>query len=364
MSIPTTAVTHAAPKVLKRPAVTTQDDLSSLIAKLRREEILYPRDTELRAKLTQVIEQFWIPKDLSQPLIAGNRDEQDVLIVTGPTGAGKTYSTQTALESLQRSFCLPGDKLEDRCLYIKFPGSFSTLELAIRILAKLAVDIDPKRLPNEWAMWAAVHGALEAQEILAVQFDEFQRYATVKTNSKSGKDDEARRLAEKINDLLTGHWPVALIISGMPETLDFFTLEAMEQVGRRKHEVVFNPMTGAEARTLNQALARYCKIANVALDLPPDYNVVGRLAKTSFNTLGRSLELAQEAVVNAVRRRSATLEKQDFVAMFYEHWDVRSEKNLFHSDAWHTMPHKPPKNTLDDIAKLQEDKRKASREAK
>lgn len=311
----------------------------SLVEILRNHHISFPRDNEVAGALKELAAQIPVRRDTSAPHGPLNRDEQDVLVITGATGSGKNFTIKRALRAVPAPFDAAAT-IERHTLLVKFPSAFSTKELARRILKKLGLETIVDEPHADAELWALVSWHLQMHGVLVLHLDEFQRWKTERGLAGTSHRIKAiYRLAEILNDLLLNeHWPVSLVISGLPEVLEFWDLEAMDQVNRRSKFVSFAQMSGAYRSAMGVAISDYAALAGIKVTLSPSDEVAERLIFASGHTVGIALEYAQEAVISAVSRGSKELELKDFLMVYAKrNPKVPTAKNPFHSPQWREL---------------------------
>lgn len=305
--------------------------ITQLIEDLRHDHIQFPRDAELREELGKLIEQMFVKKYPNQPAGLGNRDEQDVILVPGPTGTGKSASVREALTSVENTLS-DADGQALKILSVKLPSPYSGKELARRVLKLMEVEMSDKL--SEVELWEAVIFHFEANHVGIMHFDEFQRFSTIKTVGRADRATAADRLAATFNEILMhDRWPVALVVSGTEEMLPFWRTKNVDQVHRRTKFVVFDHMTEAYYPALAAAVQRYARKAGIDLALDTT-DLPGRLCMAGENTLGIALEIAQEAVVSAVRDGDSALTMDHFAKVFARRTGTGRDRNPFVVDRW------------------------------
>ena len=306
-------------------------EIPTLIENLRNRHINFPRDKELKTALDLACEQMWIRKDPSLPHGRRNRHEQDAILVSGATGAGKSCTVSKALGGLAQTLADPTGE-PARIVSVKTPSPFSAKELARRILRELEVELSDEL--TEVELWEAVIANFAGHRVALLHIDEFQRFTTVKTVGRSDAAKSIERLSATLNELLMAdEWPVTLLISGTEEIVGFWRMKLVDQVHRRTKFVLFQQLDHRYYTPLRDALNKYCEIAGISNataveDLP------GRIAMAGENTLGIALELMQEAVVQAVRSGAKALTMDHFVTVYAVRTGLPRDQNPFFAKDW------------------------------
>lgn len=303
--------------------------MSAAVEKLRGYHFDFPRDREVREGLLMLAEQMIVRVNHLAPVGPGNRDEQDVLIVTGETGSGKSYTVNRALAELENPLD-PSVKLSERTVSVKLPSPYSSKELARRILTRLDIPSSATSDLSDSELWGMVIYHCEKRGILVIHLDEFQRWKTERGLGGAGERQRSvYRLAESLNDILVNdRWPMSLAISGLPEIIEFWSLEPMEQIARRTKIVRFAQIEDRYASAMDKAIQEYADLAEISVNFVFE-DIAERLIFAARNTVGIALEMAQEAVLAALRRGSAAVEDQDFAKVYARRNDGLGAANPF-----------------------------------
>ncbi|MBD8066988.1 ATP-binding protein [Devosia sp. PTR5] len=305
--------------------------VSELIQSMRNLHITFPRDGELRVALDLACEQMWIRKDPELGYEGRNRHEQDALVISGATGAGKSHSIRKALANLGSILADPLGR-PARIVSVTTPSPFSGKELARRILRVLEVDINDKL--TEVELWEVVVANCAGHRVALLHIDEFQRFTTAKAVGRSESGKSIERLSATLNELLMAEdWPITLLISGTEDVLPFWRMRLVDQVHRRTKFVLFEPMNGRYHPALRQALSKYCQLACIVED-GLEEDLAGRIAMAAENTVGIALELMQEAVVSAVREKSTSLSISHFARVYAARTGLGRDFNPFLAKDW------------------------------
>lgn len=327
-------------------------NVTGLIARLRHTHVNLPRDAEVLAAIERSCEQMWIPRNPDLPWGPDNRGEQDAILVSGETGAGKTATVATSLRAATSKFVDPSG-IPTMTVSVKTPSPFSAKELARRILAKL--DVEMAYDLTEVELWEAVGANLRGHRVTMVHIDEFQRFTTHKAMGRTEARKVVERLAATLNELLMADdWPVSLLISGTPEIVPFWRTDLFDQVHRRTVFVTFEQINGGYHKALDKALAKYAQLAEIELDIKVD-DLAGRIAMAAENTVGRALEFMQEVIVAAVREGSRAVTIEHFAREHARRTSIERDRNVFYVENW-TRIGVRQKNTLDQYVDAQKSK--------
>lgn len=325
---------------------------AQLVEAFRLQPIEFPRDFELRDAIAEAAEQIPVRLDPTEAFGPNNRDEQDLVLVVGETGAGKSFSVKEALKATADPLN-PEGTLIARTISVKLPSPYSSKELARRVLQKLGLVLPEGLKASESELWGMVIHHMERKGTLVLHLDEFQRWKTERGVAGNNLQQVSiTRLAESLNDLLVNaHWPVMLIISGLPENLDFWNLEVMEQIHRRTKIVEFQQMQLSYRESMELALTKYTGVAGIRINFNTK-QVARRLIRASRETVGIALEMIQEAVLIAFRREGEVkvLEIDDFARVFTKRNGGTGDQNPFLAGDWKTLV-LPEKLKLSEFAK-------------
>lgn len=313
---------------------TVEATRETLNERLRYTHVKMSRDTAVSNCLAKIAKELVVRRDPKAEVGPYNRGEQDVAVVMGQTGSGKSHTIAYAIKKVPHPFN-PEATLADCTVSVKMPSPFSTKELAQTLLRALGErDLHTDRLKDS-ALWGLVSQCLEKKGILVVHLDEFQRFKTERgLFGATHRRDAARRLAETVNFLTTHDiWPVALIVSGLPEILAFWNLKVLDQVKRRSRHVDLEQMTVGYEAMLKGLVDKYVGIAEIENTILPAFNLPARLRLAAGETVGIAIEMAQEAVILAVEGNSP-LKPSHFAQVFAERHPEMVAKNPFVGEAW------------------------------
>lgn len=339
----------------KLTSVTVAEGLTT-VESLRQHHVEFPRDRQVDAALHQLLDQMSVRRDLSAPIGSDNRDEQDVLLLTGDTGSGKTRAIARAIKKARDPFN-PGAPLSSRVVSVKLPSPFSSKELARRVLNGVGFKSMTVESATDSDLWGLVIWQLQEHGTLLLHFDEFQRWKTDRSpGGRQGRMRAIFRLAEILNDLLVGTvWPASLVISGLPEVRDFWNLEALEQVKRRTKFVAFEQMTDSYSKAMGVAIDKYARMGGLTPTFDPAFQIERRLILAARQTVGIALEMVQEAVLSGLARGDGLLVDKDFAKVYADRHAAVAANNPFLASNWQALVN-PAFKSLSD---LESDKPKA-----
>lgn len=287
------------------------------------------RDDVFGKMLKRVIDNASKRRNPGLPFAANNRRPGMAIMLTGPSGAGKTSTLQNALLD-NPAFPNYGSATEwCPLLFVGAPAPCTLLQLAMRILVKLGYD-SPRELRENGA-WLRVRTQLQAQKILFVVIDDFQHVL------HSASPFEVQKIRDTIKDCMTSpDWPVQFILAGMPELVPFATHDP--QLRRRIRYMKLDPVSPrVDFDFLDAAVENYAEKAGLKLMIVKGDALIGRLCHAGHYQMGITIEILTEAIEVALDRGSSTLELTDFAEAYAARNLQADDQNPFVAYAWDTI---------------------------
>lgn len=296
------------------------------IEKVKTEYMMSDRDDELARLLKRLTTNAVVRRDPTKPHGATNRVEGKGLCVVGPSGAGKS----TLLEETFRShaafpnFRVPGKWCP--LLGITAPSPATLGQVGVRLLEVMGFPLDRDLRENQ--VWFRLRAQMKINNILFVWIDDLNNVLTMSS------EEEAQKVRDTLKDLLNNpDWPVQLIVSGIPELLPFFRKD--KQLRRRFRFLYLGKLAPAEhGAFLQSSIEHYCELAGIKLAAQPEEDLVGRLLHAGAMEMGVCLEIAVDAVIEALERNSRKLERIDFANTFADRHTLPDDQNPFLATAW------------------------------
>ncbi|UOA30515.1 hypothetical protein DSM110093_00264 [Sulfitobacter sp. DSM 110093] len=240
-------------------------------------------------------------------LISGGRFETEGLLVTGPSGTGKT----TEIGALIRRFNDDKITLPDgscarfaECV-LKGIGTWKDLSKATANAIGYPVSAKARLTQNE--IWDIIFREAKLAGIVGIHFDEAQHIFR-------GKSDADRRaVLDSFKTLMKSHdWPLMLIFSGVPELDDYINSEP--QLHRLLHRIRFTDIdVPHDYLTIHEIVGSYALRAGVEVDhdlMTQDF--FDRLVAASASRWGLLLEVTKSAVAGSQDVRAETLTRDHF----------------------------------------------------
>ena len=321
----------------------TDAQLDSWKAKLSASYFGRPADERLRRHFDAFLEERarFVQAGPSEDV----KREAQLIVATGETGAGKSRALRRLLLGTPR--LAPSEDGRVRpCVRLSVRAPATLKSVGLELSKVLGYPLSPETREN--VVWAKVieHLASAGTEVLVLE--EFQN-----ASSRANKD-EAVRLRDTIKSLLIDEHPVILVLSGLPEIVDFVRFDG--QVRRRARFTAFETLDVEDAPFVTEAIASLARDADLALDDKAfRTNVVPRLVHAACGQLGNAVEMAIEAVLCALRPRvpvhdaegeevdeadgapRESLTVGDFASMFEERTDNMPFANPFLAKDWHLI---------------------------
>ena len=271
--------------------------------------------------------------------------ESQLIVASGETGAGKSRALRRLLLGTPR--LAPSEDGRVRpCVRLSVRAPATLKSVGLDLSKVLGYPLSPETREN--VVWAKVIEHLASARTEVLVLDEFQN-----ASSRANKD-EAVRLRDTIKSLLIDDHPVILILSGLPEIVDFVRVDG--QVRRRGRFTAFETLDVDDAAFVTEAVASLARDAGLALDEKAfQANVAPRLIHAACGQLGNAVEMSIEAILCALRPRvpvrdeegrevdeadgppRARLTVGDFARMFGERTDNMPFANPFLAKHWHLI---------------------------
>jgi Bacterial TniB protein len=307
-------------------------DQLKFVERVERAKSIYmtsDRDDDLARMIKRLTTNAVIRRDPTRPHAANNRAPGKGLCIVAPSGAGKSRLIEEALRG-HPAFPNWGEKGKWCPLVsIAAPAPSTLGQVGIRLLELF--DYDLQRDIRENNAWLRVRQQLRLNNILFVWIDDLNNVLHVSS------EEEIQKIRDTLKDLMSNpEWPVQLIVSGVPDLLPFFRKD--RQIRRRFRYLFLTKLTPNEhAEFLKSSLEHYAKEAELHLAIEPAEELAGRLLHAAQYEMGTTLEIAAEAVEEALDRNSRKLQMVDFQNAFARRNFLPDDQNPFISPAWHTI---------------------------
>jgi hypothetical protein len=319
------------------------------------------RDDEFASHMQKLINNASSRRNPDMPRAANNRRPGMALLLTAPSGAGKSRTTQNYFKD-NRAF--PNYGIANQwcpLITVNAPAPCTLLQLAMCIL--IALGYESAREMRENAAWLRVRIQLQEQRILFLFIDDFQHVL------HQINEFEIQKVRDTLKNLMTSlEWPIQIILAGMPELIPF--AKADPQLRRRLKFMKLEPVSPADDfEFIESAITAYTAKAGLKLGVDKSKHLVGRLCHAATYMMGITLEILTEAIETAVERGSKTLTLDDFANAYAARNLQPNDQNPFVSHAWDTIDTTllRPKNedpTAADIGQAEETKTRRRRRSK
>ena len=240
--------------------------------------------------------------DPSRPLGPGNRSETRALVLTGKTGAGKSTMVSRIISAHPAFYGFGVPHSGCRAVSVSTPSPCNPKALGLEILRVLGFPMAPERpLP---AVWGRVRERLLFLGKVVLHLDEIHN---VLETANVKELTQIRTLLKTF--LVSPEWPVVLVLSGLPEVIQFFeglndpsddgTANA-DTKGEVRRRAVFVDLQSLRLSKDNAMIAAALKdmatVAKMFSDGDIDVKIVPRLIHAGLYELGTSMEIAHEAI--------------------------------------------------------------------
>jgi hypothetical protein len=261
---------------------------------------------------------------IPEPALFGIEQEARGIIVTGETGAGKSTLLRRLL-SQHPAF--PGfgvEGAECRILSLRVPSPATLKSQGLAILK--ATDWPTRANRPEWAIWNDVHHRLTALGITALHLDEAQNVGLNRSK------EAVKQICANWTSLLQPPNPIVLILSGVGELLDLARTDG--QTFRRFRKIHLGPISAAaDGDRMGDIVSGYAKLAKISPP-PSDGDLVARLIHAARSQFGVAIEIAIDAIEQALSARSTQLSISHFAAAYALREGCEIKDNVFLAPNW------------------------------
>lgn len=285
---------------------------------------------------------------LPEPALIGITREARGLVITGPTGAGKS----TLVEKMFRDhpafpgFRTPGSSCKVRSFTVKSPASLKSLGLDI--LDQLGWQENQRATDGK--IWRAVNTRLVELGYSVIHLDEGQRVAQNKS------DLEIKNVCDTWISLLQQPNPMVVVLSGVETLLS--VVNNHEQCFRRFTKLSLPPLTVADIDDIAGAIAAYC--AEAQITFMDDEDLILRLIHATRSAFGLAMEHVIDAIAEALEAGDDVLTRQHFADAYGFRTGCLPHLNPFIVEAWASVPIGKPADDEDEDEMPISKKRKRS----
>jgi hypothetical protein len=300
-----------------------------LVEKIKTTYFVSDRDQALQRLLQRLTANAMLRRDPNKPHGALNRVEGKAICIVGPSGSGKS----TLLEETFRSHpAFPNFRVAEKwspLIGITAPGSGNLGAVGVRCMQALGMSIE--RDLREHQAWAKLLPQLILNNVLFLWIDDLNNMLT------ASSEEELQRIRNTLKDLMNNpEWPLQLIVSGIPELLSFFRQD--RQFRRRFRFLYLSKLAPADHGVfLKTSLEHFCEVSKIGFDVKPEEDIIGRLMHAGAYEMGLSIEIAVEAVMEALDRGSRKLRRIDFANSFADRFTLSDDQNPFVANVWHVL---------------------------
>ena len=294
----------------------------------------YPlgRDAHLKEEMERLIDASILnltEADAKGMPAVGRLGEGRTLYVIGPSGTGKTRALHRCFSNMAEFEGYLNEDGGSVLVSIVAPSPCTLKVLGQTLLRKLGYDTT--RDIRENVAWAMVRQILPTRGVRIVHIDEFQHLFTNKS------ENEIQKVRDTLKGLMQApEWPVSLVLSGLPEIAG--VVERDKQLRRRCHPVRFEPLTLANDRDdVVGIFKQYAARAGVRGRGLPDDDFFLRLLHASGGAAGTTIELVQDAVLEAARVGAEQVGLVHFASVYARRSGCIAERNVFVADDWRSL---------------------------
>lgn len=297
---------------------------SEILARLREEHIVREEHDDL---LDEEIE------SILTDFATGNATEGYALAVIGKSGAGKTALVNHRLdhtEGLQPQKDQYGNLIAG-CLRVQTPPSCTVKSLGEEILANTGYKLT--RNVREPDVWSLVKERLRAKQVFIVYLDEFQHALSAPT--AKGRAHLTNTIKNLMQDT---DWPIWLILSGVPDLLEFIERDVYKQMDRRARVLEIGALADEEKDIflMEDVLKHLTSVCGLKLSIPLTQEFLRRMMHGGAWRFGMTIQLMKLALERALRDEKTERELRllHFVEGYQRLSKCDDYTNVFKSDRW------------------------------
>lgn len=262
--------------------------------------------------------------DPMQPIGPGNRSETRALVLTGNSGAGKSSIISRTLSAIPmfHGYGTPGAGRP--AISVLTPAPCNPKALGLELCRRLGYPLTAERsLPY---VWATARDRLELLNIAVLHLDEIHNVLA------TANERELTQLRTMLKTFLASpDWPVVLLLTGLTEVIPFLEGPAeLDEHGkprpdtkgelRRRCLFVHLPSLNLpdDVAMVAAALADMADVAGLSLPSDVEHAVVPRLVHAGLYELGTTIQIAQDAIAQALEVRSGGLLGREHFRLAYK----------------------------------------------
>jgi hypothetical protein len=299
------------------------------------------RDEKVASAFSAILLELAMRVDLDKPFGPGNRREARSLGVLGKTGAGKS-SLLSRMFSDHEAF--PGYNIPNSgcaLITVNVPSPCNLKALGIMLLAQLGYPL--QRELSVPLIWQQVTDRLRHLGILVLHLDEVHN---VLQAANAREIVEIRKTFKTL--MIDPAWPVALVVSGLPEVKGFFEKLDEEEIPpqgqqpdtkgevRRRFRFVELPSLRLpkDAKMMAAAVKDLASIAGMETPADLDTTIAPRLIHAGLYELGICMELTHDAIAQALQAKASMLAIKHYADAWRSRTGSADHANPFLAVKW------------------------------
>lgn len=269
-----------------------QRDLLQRVEMVKGKYVTSANDIDLKREFNRLIVHAGLRADTTEPHSRTNRREGRLLVLTGPSGAGKTRSL---LRTIRRHPALAGhdpEGTEGPVTIVNVTSPCTLKQLGRDTLARTGYPLERDLL--EHLTWEKVRRRLDAGNKVVLIYDEMQHI------TQTANTIEHQKVANTLKDLMINpDWRMSVIVCGLPSVAEFIRSDI--QLERRARFVEMKPLRmpddNADIAAMITGLAR---VAGLAVDDDVETDLAPRLIHAAGNLFGIAIEITHDAIEAAL----------------------------------------------------------------
>lgn len=308
------------------PADAASEDPFGVVERLRRLIARRPVDETARTLFDRLLRKAPDGTVLPEPALVGITREARGLVLTGPTGAGKSTLVHKLLSEHPAfpGFGTPGSGCRALSVTVQSPATLKSLGSAL--LDELGWRAATRA--TEGDIWRIVKVRLHELGYTVVHLDEGQRIA------QNRSPDEIKNICDTWITLLQQPNPVVLVLSGVESLLTL--VNGHPQCFRRFFKLSLPPLSALDVEEIAGAILAYCIEAGIRFE--DDDHIVPRLIHASGSRFGMAMEFAVDAIAEALLLGDDALTLGHFADAYAFRTGCFPGENPFMAHAWKDVP--------------------------
>lgn len=287
-----------------RIALTDQErDRLQRLETVKGKYVTSANDADLKREFHRLLVHAGLRADTTEPHSRTNRREGRLLVLTGPSGAGKTRSL---LRTIRRHPALLGydpEGTDGPVTVVNVPSPCTLKQLGRDTLARTGYPLERDVL--EHLTWEKVRRRLDAGNKVVLCYDEMQHI------TQTANTVEHQKVANTLKDLMINpEWRLSVIVCGLPSVAEFIRSDV--QLERRARFVSLKPLRSPDDNAdIAAMVAGLANVAGLSVENDVERDLAPRLIHAAGNLFGIAIELTHDAIETAMDAEAFNSDEDD-----------------------------------------------------